>query len=135
MNLRLLSETPWAIPCLANWYYEEWGHLKKGSSVESITDELQSFLNSDKIPLIVVAVEGNTLLGAAKLRYYEMSIYPEKEHWLGGVYVSQKHRGNSIAEHIIRKITSTALNLVLKISIYRQSIWMAGYTAALAGKL
>ena len=61
--------------------------------------------------IIVLAVEGAEILGAAQLKYREMDIYPEKEHWLGGVYVSKKHRGSKVAENVIGKVVSVAKQL------------------------
>ena len=111
MELVFLANNENAISIIANWYFEEWGHLEKSNSVDRYTEKLQSYLNTDKIPLIVLAVEGQEILGVAQLKYREMDIYPEKEHWLGGVYVSREHRGKKIAEKIVRKVISIALTL------------------------
>ncbi|NNF95848.1 MAG: GNAT family N-acetyltransferase [Halobacteria archaeon] len=108
MDLEFLANKENAIPLLARWYFEEWGHLEKGNTLDKVTEKLHGYLNTDKIPLIVLAVEGGEILGAAQLKYREMDIYPEKEHWLGGVYVSKNHRGNKLAEQIIRKVVSIA---------------------------
>ena len=37
-----------------------------------------------------------------------MDIYPEKDHWLGGLYVSKNYRGKNIAEKIIIEVASLA---------------------------
>ena len=93
MELKYLADKKEVIPLLAQWYFDEWGYIEKGNTLNKVTEKLYDYLNTDKIPLIVVAVEGAEVLGAAQLKYREMDIYPEKEHWLGGVYVSKKHRG------------------------------------------
>ncbi len=111
MELELLADNEKAIPIVANWYFEEWGHLKKGNALVEVTETLHDYLNTDKIPLIVLARESDEILGAAQLKYREMDIYPEKEHWLGSVYVSKKYRGNKIAEKIIGKLVSIAEKL------------------------
>ncbi len=109
MELKYLADNnKKAIPILAKWYFDEWGHLGEGNSFDKVTEKLHGYLNTDKIPLIVLAVEGSEILGAVQLKYREMDIYPEKEHWLGGVYVSEQHRGNKIAEKIIGKVVSVA---------------------------
>jgi len=43
--------------------------------------EIQSYLNHDQLPLIVLAQDGDEILGAAQLRFHEMDIDPEREHW------------------------------------------------------
>ncbi len=69
-----------------------------------LTEKLNQFLNRDALPLILLATAEDELLGAAQLKFHEMNIYPDKEHWLGGVYVSPKHRGKGIAAEIITRL-------------------------------
>lgn len=104
MELVLLADYQQAIPTIANWYYTEWGYLSKHSSLAKVTDKLQNYLNTDKIPLIVLAIDSNEIIATCQLKYHEMDIYPDKEHWLGGVYVAEKHRGKGVAETIIKRI-------------------------------
>jgi hypothetical protein len=82
MQLRFLADHEQAIPIVANWYRQEWGHLEQGNTVQIAAQRLRDYLNKDKLPLIILAVEDGEVLGAAQLKYREMDIYPEKEHWL-----------------------------------------------------
>ncbi len=50
-------------------------------------------------------------MGVAELKFREMDIYSEKEHWLGGVYVPVKHRGKGIASQLIRQALQVAHTL------------------------
>ena len=125
MELEYLANNKKAIPILANWYFEEWGHLEKGNTLDKVTEKLHSYLNTDKVPLIILAIEEKEILGAAQLKYREMDIYPDKEHWLGGVYVSKKHRGNKIAEQVIHKVVSIATKLMVY-KIYLQTEDLSG---------
>ena len=111
MELEYLADHKEAIPILANWYFNEWGYIEKENTLDKVTEKLHGYLYKDKIPLIVLAIEEGEILGAAQLKYREMDIYPEKEHWIGGVYVSEKYRGNHIAEKIILKVNSVARKL------------------------
>jgi len=111
MRLGLLADNKGAVPVIAQWYHDEWGYLPEESSVEKVSKNLLTYLNFDKIPLMVVAKNDNEILGTAQLKFREMSIYPEKEHWLGGVYVSKNHRNKRIAEKIILEIISHAKKL------------------------
>jgi len=111
MELELLADNKKAIPIIANWYFEEWGHLKEGNTLAKFTESLGDYLNADKIPLIVLALEAGEVLGVAQLKYREMDIYPEKEHWLGGVYVAKTHRGKKIAEKVIGELVLIAQKL------------------------
>ena len=50
-------------------------------------------------------------MGVAQLKFHEMDIYPEKEHWLGGVYVPVEHRGKGIGTQLIRQALRIACTL------------------------
>jgi len=132
MKLELLADNEEAIPILASWYYKEWGHLSEGNTLTKVTEKLHGYLNTDKIPLIVLAIENGVVLGASQLKYREMDIYPEKEHWLGGVYVSVDHRGHKIAEKIIGIIISIAVTLNIN-KLYLQTECLDGGLYKLLG--
>lgn len=108
MELVYLADNKQAIPVIANWYFEQWGFLRQDDSLQKVTARLEEYLNRDKIPLMVLAMEDGEILGASQLKYREMDIYPEKEHWLGGVYVAETHRGNGIATALVKKIITLA---------------------------
>lgn len=57
---------------------------------------------------MVLATEDTEVIGAAELKYREMSIYPEKEHWLGGVFVSREYRGRGVASTLIERVVEIA---------------------------
>lgn len=106
MKFEFLANNKQSIPILAKWYFDEWEYLQNENTFDKVIDKLNKFLNVDKVPLIILAKDGNEVLGAAQLKFREMDIYPEKEHWLGGVYVCEQNRGNKIAEKTITHIIS-----------------------------
>lgn len=110
-----LADRPDAIPQVAAWYFEEWGYLNPAATADRIADKLAASLNRDSIPLVVLAVDGDAVVGAAELKYREMTIYPEKEHWLGGVFVAPKHRGRGVAARMIDSVVDTARTLGVKL--------------------
>jgi len=134
MKFEYLADNKNLLPTIAKWYFEEWGHMDKENTLDKEMERLQVYLNKDSLPLILLAIEDGELLGAAQLKYHEMSIYPNKEHWLGGVYVSKKHRGKGIAKKIIQEliIITQKLNIQtlylqtenLTGGLYRQMGWM-----------
>jgi len=109
MEFVLLADRPRALATVAAWYLEQWGPLSPGETVASMSVKLQKYLNRDRIPLIVLAIEDDEVVGAAQLKLREMDIYPEKEHWLGGVFVSPRHRGRQIGSRLAGKIAEIPL--------------------------
>jgi GNAT superfamily N-acetyltransferase len=97
-----------AVPLLGEWYFGEWGHLNPAATPEKIAARLFASMNRDAIPLVMLAVMGDEVIGSAELKYREMTIYPEKEHWLGGVFVVPEHRDKGVAARLIDAVVNSA---------------------------
>jgi len=132
MEFIYLKDKPEFIPQIAHWYFKQWGYLMETPSVEIIKDKLQAQLNSSKIPLVLLLINNEELLGACQLKYHEMDIYPEKEHWLGGVYVCHKHRGKGLAKQLVIKAKDIANSLSIK-TLYLQTENLSGGVYAQLG--
>ncbi len=63
------------------------------------------------IPLMILGEEAGKILGVVELKFHEMDIYPEREHWLGGVFVRPSSRGKGIASQIIEYTIDIAKSL------------------------
>jgi predicted GNAT family N-acyltransferase len=116
----LLASRKHHLPQLAQWYFDEWGELTQASSVHTVESRLQEYLNSDKIPLIIIATNAGELAGAVQLKFREMTIYPDKEHWIGGVYVGEKFRGKKLATTLVDKAIDLAQEMGVK-ELYLQT--------------
>lgn len=129
MKLVLLADNDSVIPQIAKWYSDEWGYIGEGRSTQELQLKLKAYLNHDKLPLIILAQDGDELLGAAQLRFHEMDIYPKREHWLGGVYVASQHRGKGIANNLVSTIIDKAKELgVNSINLQTQDFTGGLYT-------
>ena len=122
MKIKLLAEHPSAIPTIARWYFDEWGHIDPTNSYEKTCERIQSKLNTDILPLHLIALneENNELLGVAQLKIREMDIYPEYEYWLGGVFVSKNARKQGIASKLVEAAINKAKTLNIK-TLYLQT--------------
>lgn len=125
MEFEYLADNKDLLPGVAKWYFEEWGHLNEEKTLDQEIQNLQAYLNRDQIPLILLAIDNGRLLGVAQLKFHEMSIYPEKTHWLGGVYVSKEHRGKGVAKQIIEKLIARAKYCKVK-TLYLQTENLSG---------
>ena len=98
-----------AIATVSRWYFDEWGRLSKGDSIARTRDRLQHYLNRDKIPFALLAMKDNEIIAAAQLKHHELvETFPDKKHWLGGVYVAQSHRGQGYGTQIVEQIVKIA---------------------------
>lgn len=107
LRIELLADHPEAIPMVAGWSFHEWGKVVPGNSVEQTIERLQQRVNRDQPPLHFVAIEESGVVGVAQLKRHEMDIYPDREFWLGGLFVAPEARGfgvgAALARHIARK--------------------------------
>jgi GNAT superfamily N-acetyltransferase len=103
MHFTLLADRREAIPQIASWYFDQWGHLRKDPDLRDFEKKLQCSLNHDKLPLVILALENEAIVGVAELKFREMAIFPEREHWLGGVYVPVENRGRGIAAQLVQQ--------------------------------
>jgi len=105
-----LADRQDVIPLIAGWHFEQWGHLTT-ASIDDIYARMREAANLDKIPLLVLAVIGEEIVGTAELKYREMTIYPDKEHWIGGVFVPPAHRGKGIGSRLANRTADIARSL------------------------
>ncbi len=101
MEIKFLADRPEFIPLISNWYYSQWGQFMRDQTEQKIHDRISGMLNRDKIPVHILALEGDELLGVAQLKIREMDIFPDREHWLGGVYVVPAARGRRLATVLV----------------------------------
>lgn len=104
MRIEFLADKPEAISTIARWYFDQWGYLEHNNSYELTCERLAKKLNRDILPIPVIAFESNQVLGIAQLKNKEMEIFPEREYWLGGLFVDPAHRGKGIARQLCNKI-------------------------------
>jgi len=111
LDFALLADRPETIPIIARWYFDQWGERSPGATVATICTNLEKYLNRTTIPLLVLALDHDDILGVASLKYREMDIYPDREHWLGGVYVPAVHRGRSVGSCVVENVVERARSL------------------------
>ena len=109
MQFEFLIDRRDAISVIGKWYNSEWGEPLRNESLDESIRRLDEYLNRDQMPFILLITEHDEILATAQLKYREMAaMYPEKEHWLGGVYVSPEHRGRGLGSRIANEIALRA---------------------------
>lgn len=125
MKIDFLKNQQKAIPQIAKWYFDEWSYLSPNKTIVDMQQELNMYLNSDKVPLMILAIVNDEVVGATQLKFREMSIYPDKEHWLGGVYVTKKARGNGVGAQLLNRTLEIAKSLGIKL-LHLQTLHLDG---------
>lgn len=96
----------------AKWISKSWRRevstirdsLFEGSSAENLADGLRSRMSTDGLPMHVIAIRGDKVVGFGALKLREMKICEDREHWLGSLYVPPEQRGRGIASGLIEEI-------------------------------
>jgi len=134
MRIEYLSNHPEALPTIAAWQHAEWGHLRPNDTVEKRAARLKGFANGDRIPLTVVALDGNEVLGSASLIAHDMETRMELTPWLAGVYVGEAYRRRGIGAELVRRIMMEARRLKVPL-LYLYTVHSEQLYAALGWSL
>src|SRR3954467_6328091 len=134
MRIEYLSDHPEALPTLAQWQHAEWGHFRPGDTLEKRMVRLRRFSNGDQIPLTVVALDGNEVLGSASLIEHDMATRMELMPWLAGVFVGEQYRRRGIGAELVRRIMAEARGLKVPL-LYLYTVHSEKFYAALGWSL
>jgi GNAT superfamily N-acetyltransferase len=111
LKIDYLADHPEFVSILASWHRREWGHLRPAETLEMRTARLEAFSGRGQVPSVVVACEGNTLLGAAMLVAHDMDTRPQWSPWLAGVVVAPESRRLGIRAVLVERVSAEARNL------------------------
>jgi predicted N-acetyltransferase YhbS len=120
LKFDFLADRQDAIPIVAKWYFEEWGYNVPGNSILRSIDRINGKVNRSQPPLHILAIEDEKVIGVAQLKLYEMDIYPDREFWLGGLFVTPKSRGKGVGSALANKIATIAVDFGVK-ELYLQT--------------
>ena len=134
MRIENLSDHPEALPILAKWQHAEWGHIRPGDTLELRQGRLERWCNRDRIPMTLVALDGNRVLGSASLIEHDMETRMDLTPWLAGVFVSETDRRRGIGAQLVRRIMEEAGRLKVEL-LYLYTVHSEKFYAALGWKL
>lgn len=134
MRIEYLGDQPSALPTLARWQHKEWGYLRPGDTLEKRTARLAGMANRDRIPLTVVALDGEEVLGSASLIEHDMETRMELTPWLAGVFVGEGYRRRGIGAELVRRIMTEAQKFKVPL-LYLYTVHSEKFYAALGWKL
>lgn len=108
MKFEFLADRPEAVNLVAGWYFGEWGRFSQNSSVERVAKKISQSMNKTTPPLLLLVTDRDAIVGAVELKYREMDIYPDKEHWLGGLFVKPEYRNLGLGEQLVEQVVRLA---------------------------
>jgi len=105
-----LAHHPMVVDTLAEWHHAQWSYLDRDVTQEQRAAALRR-RRSDDIPLTVVALAGETILGSASLIRHDMDTRMALSPWLASVYVASDYRRHGIGSALVRRIEHEARTL------------------------
>ena len=96
----LAKHSEW-IGTLANWFLAEWPIYYADKSVEDIAESFGQRLNTDRLPLTLVAHHDGELVGTVSLKKHDMDIRKKFSPWLAALYVSLPYRRQRVGTLLI----------------------------------
>ena len=111
MNISYLADHTEVIPVLAQWFYKEWSYLHPGKTLADVEQLIGERINTNKIPLALVAFKNQELIGTVCLTVHDMDTHLDLSPWLAGLYVSASMRRNGIGSTLVSAIEKKACEL------------------------
>ena len=114
----LANYSQW-ISTLAGWFYDEWEEFYNGKSMEDVAETIRERLNYNQIPITLVALHENIVIGTVCLKAHDMDTRKDLSPWLAGLYVTEPYRKNGIGTLLVNSIVQEAIRLsISKLYLY-----------------
>ncbi len=105
-----------SVRAVSQWLVDEWGIDKSPAAVDEFAVSLRSGLNRDRLPLQLVALVEQRLVGVAMLKKHELrAVHPELSNWLGSVFVDARFRSKGIGSLLVQRIEQLARDLDIRV--------------------
>ncbi len=98
-----LIDHPEQIDDLGSAIYYQWEDMYKGQgkSVAEVTETVRARAVKSTLPITMVAVDGDTVLGSVTIKVNDFASHPELTPWIAGVFVKSEFRGNGYGKGLI----------------------------------
>lgn len=113
MQIIDLRQAPEHLATLAAWHHDEWSYLNPGKTLADYQLGMQEYLAEGEIPSMLIAVEGDQLLGSSSIIASDMDDQPQLTPWLANVYVHADQRGRGLGAALVKAAMGMAARLQL----------------------
>lgn len=123
ITIEYLASRPEFIDALAKLSFREWQDVyeQRGQTLEHSLKNYQDRMNSDRLPLTLVALHDDKLVGMVSLKFHDMDTRPDLDPWLGGLLVLPEWRNHGIGTILMHHATEEAR----KLNVSQLYLWTA----------
>jgi predicted N-acetyltransferase YhbS len=91
-------------------HHEFWTSVP-GATVDGMARRLEQAHNAEQLPLCLLALHGDELLGAVNLVHSDDDGHPEWTPWLAGMVVAPSRRGQGVGSALVHALVDEARRL------------------------
>ena len=108
-----LANCPELIGEVARLSWKEWQEIyqQREQTLEHCLKNYQERMNTDRLPLTLVALLDAKLIGMVSLKFHDMDTRPELDPWLGGLLVLPEWRNRGVGTMLMHRATEEARRL------------------------
>ncbi|MBN1812726.1 MAG: GNAT family N-acetyltransferase [Anaerolineae bacterium] len=112
MKVKHLAAHLDAVPTLAAWVYDQWGHwMSPATTPETLCREFERRAVQGRIPETFVAMEDGVPVGTASLVAHDLAERMDLSPWLAAVYVAPEFRNQGVGSALVRAVMDETLAL------------------------
>lgn len=108
-TITYLADVPQHLDQVTDWILAEWG--RPGVTRDMVYEKYRAHMNTDRLPLSLVAVIDERPVGTASLRRRDLQIRPHLVPWLASVYVASEYRNQGIGSQLVIAAETEAARL------------------------
>lgn len=125
VQFEFLSDRPEDVPLVIEWWQSVWAD-RIGPDGENVNEQLRASLSKQELPIHILATLHGKPIGIAALKLQELAeLFPDKQYWLGSVFVVEEYRGYRFASALSQKIVEMARKQSLP-HLYLQTLNLDG---------
>ena len=108
-----LANCPEFVDALAQLSWKEWQEVyqQRKQTLEHSLKNYWDRMNTDRLPLTLVAVHTWELVGMVSLKFHDMDTRPDLDPWLGGLLVLPEWRNRGVGTMLMHRATEEARRL------------------------
>jgi GNAT superfamily N-acetyltransferase len=116
ITIDYLANHPRRVEQLAQWSWSEWQPIyqERGQNFADALKNYRERTNIDRLPLALVALHGEELVGTVSLKFHDLDVRPKLDPWLGGLFVPQDWRRRGVASMLMHRAMEEARKLKLR---------------------
>ncbi|MEA3207180.1 MAG: hypothetical protein QOE70_237 [Chthoniobacter sp.] len=131
MPLAYLRDRPDLFPLLAQWIWDEWGHLLVQRSAQEFEAWLRTAKRGPGVPTTLIWLESGEPVGTVSLESDDMEIRRDLSPWLASLYVVPAHRGRGLGRALVQAAVEEARTAGVP-TLYLYTPGQEGFYTALA---